>query len=40
MMLVASGLRKRYKHREVVREFGLTLQPGEIVGLLGPNRGW
>ncbi|ALQ97298.1 ABC transporter ATP-binding protein [Xylella fastidiosa subsp. pauca] len=36
-MLVASGLRKRYKHREVVREFGLTLQPGEIVGLLGPN---
>ncbi|HHW4680046.1 MAG TPA: LPS export ABC transporter ATP-binding protein [Xylella taiwanensis] len=36
-MLVASGLRKRYKHREVVHEFGLTLQPGEVVGLLGPN---
>jgi len=36
-MLVAEGLRKRYKQREVVREFGLTLEPGEVVGLLGPN---
>ncbi len=36
-MLVAEGLRKRYKAREVVREFGLTLDAGEVVGLLGPN---
>ncbi|MCH6483246.1 LPS export ABC transporter ATP-binding protein [Pseudoxanthomonas sp. LH2527] len=36
-MLTAKGLRKRYKQREVVADFGLTLQPGEVVGLLGPN---
>ena len=36
-MLVAEGLRKRYRSREVVRDFGLTLNPGEVVGLLGPN---
>ncbi|MFI8718372.1 LPS export ABC transporter ATP-binding protein [Stenotrophomonas sp. NPDC077464] len=36
-MLVAKGLRKRYKQREVVKEFGLTLEAGEVVGLLGPN---
>ena len=36
-MLVARGLRKRYKSREVVRDFGLTLDAGEVVGLLGPN---
>jgi len=36
-MLVAQGLRKRYKNREVVREFGLTLDAGEVVGVLGPN---
>jgi lipopolysaccharide export system ATP-binding protein len=36
-MLIATGLRKRYKQREVVREFGLTLDAGEVVGLLGPN---
>ncbi|OEZ02144.1 MULTISPECIES: LPS export ABC transporter ATP-binding protein [Stenotrophomonas] len=36
-MLVAKGLRKRYKQREVVKEFGLTLDAGEVVGLLGPN---
>ncbi len=36
-MLVAEGLRKRYRSREVVRDFGLTLQAGEVVGLLGPN---
>ena len=36
-MLVAEGLRKRYKQREVVREFALTLDAGEVVGLLGPN---
>ena len=36
-MLVAEGLRKRYRAREVVRDFGLSLQAGEVVGLLGPN---
>jgi lipopolysaccharide export system ATP-binding protein len=36
-MLTASGLAKRYKSRQVVREFGLDLSPGEVVGLLGPN---
>ncbi|KRG88249.1 sugar ABC transporter ATP-binding protein [Stenotrophomonas daejeonensis] len=36
-MLVAEGLRKRYKNREVVNSFGLTLDAGEVVGLLGPN---
>jgi len=36
-MLVAEGLRKRYHQREVVRDFGLTLDAGEVVGLLGPN---
>jgi lipopolysaccharide export system ATP-binding protein len=36
-MLVAEGLRKRYRDREVVRDFGLTLDAGEVVGLLGPN---
>ena len=36
-MLVAEGLRKRYRSREVVRDFGLTLNAGEVVGLLGPN---
>ena len=36
-MLIAKGLRKRYKQREVVADFGLTLQPGEVVGVLGPN---
>ena len=36
-MLVARGLRKRYRSREVVHDFGLTLDAGEIVGLLGPN---
>ena len=36
-MLTAQGLRKRYKQREVVKDFGLSLEPGEVVGLLGPN---
>lgn len=36
-MLVAKGLRKRYKQREVVKDFALTLEAGEVVGLLGPN---
>jgi len=36
-MLVAQGLRKSYRSREVVKDFGLTLDAGEVVGLLGPN---
>ena len=36
-MLVARGLRKRYRQREVVADFGLHLEAGEVVGLLGPN---
>lgn len=36
-MLVAEGLRKRYRSREVVSDFGLSLDAGEVVGLLGPN---
>ncbi|MEJ1096140.1 MULTISPECIES: LPS export ABC transporter ATP-binding protein [unclassified Pseudoxanthomonas] len=36
-MLTAQGLRKRYRQREVVADFGLTLDAGEVVGLLGPN---
>jgi lipopolysaccharide export system ATP-binding protein len=36
-MLSAQGLKKRYRQRNVVADFGLTLEPGEVVGLLGPN---
>lgn len=36
-MLRAEGLRKRYKSRTVVQDFGLELAAGEVVGLLGPN---
>lgn len=36
-MLVARGLRKAYRSREVVKDFGLSLDAGEVVGLLGPN---
>ena len=36
-MLVAEGLRKPYRSREVVRDFGLQLKAGEVEGLLGPN---
>lgn len=36
-MLVAQNLRKSYRSREVVRDFGLNLDAGEVVGLLGPN---
>lgn len=36
-MLVARHLRKRYRQREVVKDFSLHLDAGEVVGLLGPN---
>jgi lipopolysaccharide export system ATP-binding protein len=36
-MLVARGLSKGYKSRQVVKDFGLRLDAGEVVGLLGPN---
>jgi lipopolysaccharide export system ATP-binding protein len=36
-MLSASGLRKSFRGRAVVRGFDFTLDEGEIVGLLGPN---
>ena len=35
--ILAEGLRKSFKKREVVRGVDLELQSGEIVGLLGPN---
>ena len=35
--LVASGLRKRFKAREVVAGVDLRVARGEVVGLLGPN---
>jgi lipopolysaccharide export system ATP-binding protein len=36
-MLVAEGLQKRYRARQVVRDFGFSIRQGEVVGLLGPN---
>ncbi len=36
-MLSASGLRKSFRGRAVVRDFDFSLKQGEIVGLLGPN---
>ncbi|MDX5362602.1 MAG: LPS export ABC transporter ATP-binding protein [Pseudazoarcus pumilus] len=36
-LLEVSGLRKRYKSREVVRDVTLEVGAGEVVGLLGPN---
>ncbi|WP_374473689.1 LPS export ABC transporter ATP-binding protein [Arenimonas sp.] len=36
-MLSASGLAKSYRSRQVVRDFGMEVRPGEVVGLLGPN---
>ena len=35
--LVATGLEKSYKSRQVVRDLSLELDSGEVVGLLGPN---
>jgi lipopolysaccharide export system ATP-binding protein len=36
-MLSAEGLQKRYRSRQVVRDFGFSIRQGEVVGLLGPN---
>jgi lipopolysaccharide export system ATP-binding protein len=36
-MLSATGLRKSFRGRAVVRDFEFSLRQGEIVGLLGPN---
>ncbi|MFQ5587878.1 MAG: LPS export ABC transporter ATP-binding protein [Nitrospiria bacterium] len=36
-MLEASGLEKIYNGRKVVRNVGLCVNRGEVVGLLGPN---
>ncbi|HET7315157.1 LPS export ABC transporter ATP-binding protein [Salinisphaera sp.] len=35
--LTATGLCKRYKGRDVVRDVDLSVARGEVVGLLGPN---
>jgi lipopolysaccharide export system ATP-binding protein len=35
--LLVSGLKKRYKAREVVKDVSFELGSGEVVGLLGPN---
>jgi len=36
-LLVAEGLVKGYRRRQVVRDVSLEVAPGEVVGLLGPN---
>ncbi len=35
--LSASGLKKKYKSREVVKDVSFDVANGEVVGLLGPN---
>ena len=35
--LRATGLRKQYKARKVVKDVSLEVKSGEVVGLLGPN---
>jgi lipopolysaccharide export system ATP-binding protein len=35
--LVVTHLRKSYKKRVVIRDVSMTLQRGEVIGLLGPN---
>ena len=35
--LLANGLGKRYKSREVIADVSLSVSSGEVVGLLGPN---
>jgi lipopolysaccharide export system ATP-binding protein len=36
-MLSAEGLQKRFRARQVVRDFAFSIREGEVVGLLGPN---
>ena len=36
-VLSAKGLAKRYRGREVVKDFSCEVHAGEVVGLLGPN---
>uniref|UniRef100_A0A7C2V3K6 Lipopolysaccharide export system ATP-binding protein LptB n=1 Tax=Hydrogenobacter sp. TaxID=2152829 RepID=A0A7C2V3K6_9AQUI len=36
-MLIARGIRKVFKRREVLKDINLYIKRGEIVGLLGPN---
>ena len=35
--LQVQGLQKRFKQRQVVKDFSLEIASGEVVGLLGPN---
>ena len=35
--LVARNLQKSFKKRQVVKDFSLDIESGEVVGLLGPN---
>ena len=35
--LHVSGLQKAFKKRQVVKNFSLDIQSGEVIGLLGPN---
>lgn len=35
--LVAKALQKSFKKRQVVKDFSLEIESGEVVGLLGPN---
>ena len=35
--LSATGLRKKYKARTVVKDVSFDVNAGEVVGLLGPN---
>jgi len=37
MVLIARGIRKVFKRREVLKDINLYIKRGEIVGLLGPN---
>ncbi|MEM9058255.1 MAG: LPS export ABC transporter ATP-binding protein, partial [Pseudomonadota bacterium] len=36
-VLSAKGLSKRYKKRQVVKDFSIAVESGNVVGLLGPN---
>jgi len=36
-MLIARGLQKSFRSRQVVHDFAFEIKQGEVVGLLGPN---